>query len=482
MTHPNILLIVLDTARADAFEPYGAPGGSSPVVADLAAAGSLAPRVRAPACWTLPSHLSLFTGLLPRAAGFEARGGMSAHRSYVERLTGGMLPAALSAAGYDTLGLSTNLWISPITGFDRAFDEFEMVRGWRMERVSTPGLRTRARWYGDALRARVDDGAGEAATRLDRWVSRDRSAPFFCFVNLIECHSPYLPPRPFNPLGAGFRLLAAREARRHLNLDAIWRCAAGGPGVSGGALERMRSLYAASVRQLDDWLGRVLEMLERRGLLADTQVVVTSDHGENLGEDDLIGHAFSLDERLLRVPLVTAGPARLPDAEITSLAGLPGWLAELAGLGEQRFPAPPSDVAVAQFDAPVGPGDPRVAEALARWGLEGTRAQEARKRLTTSFACAAENDLKLVRRRGREELFDLASDPLEQNPVVVGPGQERTHGSRLTPLREALDRAESGAAPDEPGPEASADGSQAEPASAEERARLEEQMRLLGYL
>src|SRR5206468_1313962 len=117
------------------------------------------------------------------------------------------------------------------------------------------------------------------------------------FVNVVECHSPYLPPRPYHAVSVIERLRAAEEARRYLNLPAIFRACAGGFDVPEDALDRMRRLYAASVRYADDWLERLLARLEEAGLLDDTLVIVCSDHGENFGERDLITHAFSLDDR-----------------------------------------------------------------------------------------------------------------------------------------------------------------------------------------
>lgn len=481
MTAPNLLLIVFDTARADAFEPYGAPPGSSPAVAQLASAGAAAPLTHSTACWTMPAHMSLLSGLLPRSAGFEPAGRMRDYRPQVARLGSRMLPAVLARAGYSTLGLSTNMWVSGVTGFDGGFGEFEFVRGWRARKVSAQGLRTRAAWYLEALRARVDDGAGELAARFEDWLRRSPPRPFFCFVNLVECHSPYLPPRPYNPLAAPDRVRAAYEARRYLNLSSIWKCSTGGFDVPEGAIARMRQLYSASVRQLDDWLARVLEALDRQRLLGDTQVVVTSDHGENLGEGRMLSHAFSLDERLLRVPLVTAGPGSLPPGGLASIRDLPAWLADLAGLAEHPFPALGPGPAVAQFDTPLSPGDPRVAQTLDAWRTPAGARDEVARRLTTSFDCATDGRLKLVRRHGGEELFDLEADPLEERPAAVGEAEERRHGERLAALRGALAAADAELAvarvcEGEGGP---AEGQEPSP---EELAQLEAQMRMLGYL
>src|SRR5687768_16946117 len=93
--------------------------------------------------------------------------------------------------------------------------------------------------------------------------------------------------------------------------------------------------------------------LDRHGLLDDTQLVLTSDHGENLGDGNLLGHAFSLDDRLIRVPLVSAGPSPLPTDSVMSLTRLPRFIAAAAGIDAHPFDdGLPDGVAVAQLDAP----------------------------------------------------------------------------------------------------------------------------------
>jgi arylsulfatase A-like enzyme len=459
---PNILLIVLDTARADAFEPYGAAPGASPAVADLARSGRALPEVRSTACWTVPSHASMFTGLLPRAAGLDrAPGGMPAGcRPVMEGQADGVLAEVLRRNGYRTRGISTNLWITPGSGFATGFDEFRTVETTRQTEMVGTRLRSRAAWALDALRARSDDGAAEAGRILRGWL-RERGGddrPSFWFVNLIEAHSPYLPPRPWNDLGARDRLRAAAEARRHLTLGEIWRTCLGGLEVPAEALERMRHLYARSVRQLDDWLGATLEAVD----LEETLVLVCSDHGENLGEGGLIGHAYSLDDRLTHVPFVAAGPGS--PAAMSSLVELPRVVATAAGIERHPYAGALPGAAVAQFSAPVDPGDARI-DAVAGWGLD----DGALARLTMSFECAAAGGLKLIRAGERLELIDLEADPLEQAPRAIDAAAAPPH------LLAALDHPAARA-------QAEPAGGALSEASPAERQRIEDQMRTLGYL
>ena len=474
---PNVLLVVFDTARADAFEPYGALPGRTPAVAQMAATtnGFAHDAMYSTACWTLPAHASLFTGQLPRAAGF-ATGTPPVFKKAMDAYPADTLPDALRRAGFDTAGLSANPWISEATGFDRGFDQFRFLETERNTQLNARMPWDRAAWLLNALRARVDDGATAIEQLLEVW-SRERSRkPFFWFVNLMECHSPYLPPKPYSPVGPIGRIRAARDASRHCTLDAIWRVNCGGWDIDDGALERMRAMYDASIGQLDAWLARVLQHLDSAGVLDDTIVIVTSDHGENFGEGRRFGHAFSLDNRLLHVPFVSMGPEPLEFEPVASLASVAGALVRALDV-DAEFLQEASDqagVAVAQLDAVGAADDPRAKAAAQRWGL----GEEAIRIGTSSYACATDGRLKLVRRAEGEELFDLEVDPLEAGALIVDPAIEARFGTRLEPLRRALDVAatrEMTAVNDD-----STDEHDEQDDA--EVAALEEQMRLLGYL
>lgn len=448
----NVVLIVFDTARRDALEPPRAPA-----VADLGRRGVVAANAHSAACWTLPSHAAMFTGLLPRAAGLArapARTPQSC-RPVVEGYRDRLLPEVFRRAGYATAGVSANLWIGEHSGFDTGFDVFRSVESGRQGGLHDPSLRARARWALEAARARVDDGAGAARSILEEWSARE---PFFWFVNLNECHSPYLPPRAYSDIGLLGRLRAAEEARRYLTLEAIWRACAGGLEVPEEALERMRHLYARSVRLMDDWLADVLGSLDARGVLDETLVVVTSDHGENFGENGLMAHAFSLDERLTHVPLVAAGPGAEELSGLVSLADLPRALARAAGIRHPWGPDLCSGVAVAEFDPPTGPDDERAQRVVADWGV----GEAGMRVMTTPLTSATDGSSKLVRRGDVEQLFDLDCDPLEQHPLDPS-------DPRADQLRAALD----------PAPAVLEAQGEASP---EELAEIEERMKLLGYM
>jgi arylsulfatase A-like enzyme len=484
---PNVVLVVLDTARADALEPYGAPTGASPALAELGRRGSAAHNVFSTANWTFPSHVSMLSGRLPRAAGLYRVGD-----DVVERMTAlapQLLPVVLQDAGYATRALSANPWIHPSRGFDVGFDEFVAVQGSHRhsgfnagagagDRLSRLGqARAAAPRALDAVRARADHGAAEAADVVRRWVDTvDRSRPFFWFVNLLECHSPYAPPRRFARLGPLDRVRAAFDHEHVNGLLALWAINSGARAVEPQRLERMRRAYPGGVLAADAWVADLLTELDRGGVLGDTLVVVTSDHGENLGEAGRVAHSLWLDDRLVRVPLVSAGPVALATDGVTSLASLPRLIADAIDVRDHPWqrPAFPAGVGLAQFDPPVPRQDPRFGELRDQLALD----DYAVWRLTTPSTCATDGTLKLVVEGAEEWVYDLAADPDEVAPTHVDGRSAVGYGDRLTLLRHAA----RSALPGEQQTVPSSTASQAAMAFGPADDSMAERMRLLGYL
>jgi arylsulfatase A-like enzyme len=459
---PNVLLVVMDAARRDAMTPYGAPPSATPAIDEVARRGRAVPRAYATSSWTLPSHASLFTGLLPRTLGLaQPPGGDPASaRPLLARAADRLLPAVLREAGYRTHGFSANLWASGRAGFDTGFDSF----------TYRPVDRAQRGWALEALRARTDDGAAAIREALTQSIAQTApGAPALWFVNLVECHSPYVPPRPFNDLGALERVRGARDSRRYLGFEAICLQVARRSAIPEGSLQRMRHLYAQAVSYMDAWLADILGALDAAGMLEETLVIVTADHGESFLEDGLVAHGFGLGEQLIHVPLVMAGPgADTVGDEVFSLARLPGVIGTSAGLegqpwGDRDLPA---GVAVAQYDGISAADDPRIVAFAQKWSL----GEDEVRRLTAGFTAVTDGRHKLVTDdRGAEWLYDLEADPFERAPLSDAGVADR--------LRAALAGGAAPFADDRPTREAAMPA-----ASPDEIAALERQMRQLGYM
>jgi arylsulfatase A-like enzyme len=331
------------------------------------------PLARAAAPWTVPSHASMFCGLSPfvhGVTGGAARGldgGLASLAPSINGHADRWLPEVMRRNGYRTFAISANVWVTPQMGFDLGFDEFHPVgvagvaprgappppsRGAR--RLVPSGIRARlkgpVRQLGDARNGR-DFGLRAALAHL-RHEARGGpgDAPFFGFVNIMECHAPYLPPGPFNPLKGVERLRAPAYARRYL-LDAHTTAYnLGAAEVPDAALAAFRSLYAGEVAYADTFLAGMTAHLTAEGLAMHTLTLVTSDHGENLGEDHLLGHQLSLDPRLLHVPFAVAGPGAPtePPSGAWSTAGVPRLIADAVAIDSPW--ETPGPIAVSQYE------------------------------------------------------------------------------------------------------------------------------------
>ncbi|HVU73310.1 MAG TPA: sulfatase-like hydrolase/transferase [Mycobacteriales bacterium] len=485
---PNVVLVVLDTARADALEPYGAATGASPVLADLARAGTTVLRAYSTANWTYPAHISLLTGLLHRDLDLvdplSGEDAIARNSDRVAATASRSLAAVLGGAGWHTRGASANPWVTPGTGFE-GFDDFAVVAGTRRHQHTpshaTTGIRSALRnarlaaeRAADAVRCDTDDGAAELEQIAARWIYEVQPGrPFFWFFNVLECHSPYQPPRSFAQLGPLGRIRLAGDHARYGSVEQIGRINCGMDEIPPDAVARMRAGYRGGVLAADAWLGRLLERLDAAGLLDDTVVIVTSDHGENLGESGRIGHAYWLDDRLVHVPLVVRGPVTWDATATTSLVSVPRLLAGSLGLTDHPWDDDPSrdGLAFAHHQRLVAADDARLRALVA----DGTADAYAAWRMSTATTAVTDGRLKLVREGSEDWLYVLADDPLELAPLRVDGHVVAEHGSDLARLRDAADRHDWAAAPAFTAPRVS-----------RPRAALSDdvadRMRLLGYL
>jgi arylsulfatase A-like enzyme len=480
---PNVLLVVLDTARADHF---GALGGKlhTPGFDSVADRGRAVVAIST-SPWTVPSHASMFTGLLPfdhgvtGAAAVTPDRRLASLRPAIEANRERWLPGVLRAAGYRTVGISANVWITREMGFDLGFEEFHPVgmarvtpRGaepdhhWRLRDMAPEGLRVRAkraaRYLRDARRGR-DFGSREALRVVGEIAGGpDDGRPWFLFVNVMEAHAPYLPPAGFGELAPRDRLRGPAVNHRYLGDTYV---AAYNVGATDDLLKEdlrlLRRLYAAEIEYVDTFLSGALEALDAQ--LDRTLVVVTADHGENLGEDHRLGHVAALDDRLVQVPLAAAGPgAPALGSRVTSLDELPRVIASAAGIADHPYGRPDNgEVAVAQYESAWNHLR-RASEVTQRYPLT----DEQQRALRSPAVLATDGRVWLVRTRSEERVWTSVGE--ESQPD----GSRATDGS-LRHLREALDRA--GAEP--AGRVAPAAG-----VSPEEEAEIESRLHELGYL
>ena len=403
---PSLLLVVLDTVRADRLAPYGHARVTTPRLDAWARAHAVRyTNARSPSSWTLPAHASIFTGLLPgehgathvrRAPGEEHP---QQHLALPLRPEIPTLAEVLREEGWQTAGIFANhVFLGRDYGLDRGFEHHDARRGsWvgaPRERASR-AYRTLVQRAGFALlpgHVPYQD-ARSVTDRALAWLRGRRPDRFFLALNYMDAHAPLLPPPPFDGL------FEERRPRDPLAPED----------------ELLPLLYDRELAFLDAELGRLLDALVELGLHEDMAVVITSDHGEAFGEQGFWHHDWTLYESVVRIPLYVkpVGPraAETSDEEV-SLADVPGLA--LRALGRDGAPGRGwhGEWYRMASDA-VQRGDPRLAG----------------KDLDRDLVAWIEDGLKLiVSSSGEVEAYLLAEDPDERRPVPLAP--ERVEAAR----------------------------------------------------
>lgn len=409
---PNVLLIVLDTVRADALGVYGAPRAATPNLDRLAQRGVLFDHASSTAPWTLPATASLMTGRLPSELSAD----------WLSPLDGRFptLAEFLSARGYASAGFVANYkYCTEETGLSRGFAHYEDHELSLAEFAECTALGRRllfSPWlpqlgcYHDPVRKSAAD---VNAAFLD-WTARQSKRPWFAFLNYLDAHDPYAAPPPFDahrPADAAQRTVL----RFWWFLDRVT--------LEPGDVPLNQAAYADCIRYLDAELGRLFDALEQRGALEDTLIIVTADHGEHFGEHGLYLHGNSLYEPLVHVPLLMIWPDQIPHGERVdlpvSLAAVPATIQDLVAAGNGPF----DGVSLAQAWRSGGDSladRPVMAEVLTP--PITPPCQGASPIFRGSMRSVRLGNLKLIQNAdGGRELFDLALDPLEQRNLAPLP-------------------------------------------------------------
>lgn len=394
---PNIVLVVLDTVRRDYTDLGGSDASSTPVLDRLAAEGTAFTNVWANGPWTVPSHASIFSGLLP-----------SSHRctghNHLFETESPTFAELLSESGYETAAFFSNPWLtSRLTG---------MLRGFEEHCVNPVD--------GMTIFHRGDQGGPETIRNVEEWLSeRDRSRPFLLFVNFLEPHLPYDPPDEYRE--AHLADLPADEV-----FETMWALEynAGVRSFDGADMGRAARLYAGDVHTADGHLGDVLELLGQLAEEENTVVMVTSDHGENLGDYGFMDHQFGLFETLIEVPLVIRAPGRLPPGrrdDPVMLSDLYDTVLELAEIEE----GPDTPHSRSLLGPPANPDRPIVAEYIGANAALLRALRELNPDLDTSRVELAFSKVRVdsmeftVASDGSQTLFDLAADPERTRDIAA---------------------------------------------------------------
>lgn len=424
-SRPNIVLIVLDTVRADHMSVYGYGRKTTPGLERFAARATLYRYAFAASNFTLPSHASIFTGLDPRTHGAtNLLPGLSYGESLDARFE--TLAERLAAHGYLNLAVSANFgYLQPDFGLHQGFHFYDA----RQPSVCLPEQRRHTLRFGlrrllglvtatDALEQRF-----RRASEINEAVSglldqaRDTRAPFFLFINYMDAHDPYLPPPPFNTLFEG-RTPGFRPEHWEAAHERIVR---GAPGISNAEQTHFSSQYDGAIAYLDSEVELLIKEFQKRGLFENTMIVVTSDHGEALGEHGYLGHGWSLHNHQVRVPLIIKYPGqregRVSEQNASHVDLMPTIL-DVVGI---EFPPDLHGASLRRMEEEAR-SRPVYSEAY----LGADKIHDPRRqRAIVSWAIVSAERTKLISiSDGRLEFYDLNNDPSERQNLAAHQPQQ----------------------------------------------------------
>ncbi len=449
----NVVLITLDTVRADHLSLYGYGRTTTNTLEQLATRGVRFDRARSTSPWTLPSHASIFTGRLP-------------HELKVDWLApiGAPFPTLakyLGEHGYSTCGFVANtLYCGYDTGLSAGFTHYEdytlpqmdaflmaqltqrpllgffQLHAWVNGRLNSGSLDSLAGFVSTYVFSGKRKDAETVNTDFLNWLSRRRQTdrPFFAFLNYFDAHAAYFPPRP-SDYRIGLRPSTPADYMALSNWETIDK-----PSLPEHFKALALDCYDDCIMYMDEQLNLLISSLGQQGILDNTVLIVASDHGEGFGEHDLYLHGDSLYRQEIHVPLLIAMPPSKPAvgrvAEPVSLRDLPATIVDLLGLGSgSPFPGqslagrwdrskPVSSAPVVSELQSSNPTKPNQGRSPARNG---------------GLTALAIDHYTYIEGSGTEELFDERTDPHERHNLA---GDDSTK-AELARFRDEIKRLKS---------------------------------------
>jgi arylsulfatase len=401
---PNLVLIAIDSLRADHLGSYGYGRPTSPHIDTLARSGTRFEHAYAPSSWTLPSVASLFTSQLPSEHGA---------RAWMNPVALGMpaLAGILRRAGYRTIGVSGNfVHVSRATGLARGFEVWERLL-FHLDVGEDDPLLVLDRRDGGRVGVRAPS-AEEVNAAVLAHLPAAGERPLFLFVHYMEPHSGYAPREPHRSAFA--RDSAAHARGEPATSEYVTALSRGERTADAGERQRLVDLYDAEIAVVDEAIGALLDALRQRGYTDDLVVTVVADHGEEFADHRGYFHGVTLHRESLRVPLVIRdfrdpGPG-VVRSDPVDLLDVPTTLLALAGV-----PAPPPMRGRDLFDAEAVGHRDLVAQLDPDPIFEKNVAPRRQRQAFLRWPWKV-----IVDADGRAEFYRVDRDPAEVSPMGAG--------------------------------------------------------------
>ena len=370
----NVIVLVIDTLRADKLRPFNPRTRvKTPAIDKLASEGVVFELAQSPENWTKPAVASILTGLHPQT--HQQKTGDAALPSSAE-----LLSEHLKGEGFATGSFIANGYVSDRFGFDQGWDD-----------------------YSNYIREGKSTEAEDVFENAGNWIEAHKDGRFFAYIQTIDPHVPYDPPGEYLQMYDPSEY--AGQVKPRMTGDLLEKAKRRPPQVVFDARDkrRLKALHDGEITKHDHFFGKFLERLRALGLSDDTLVVVTSDHGEEFDDHGSWGHGHSVYQELLHVPLMFRLPNRLPAGQkigdAVSTLDIAATVTELLGVPEMAG----------------NEGHPLVGLMMGEAGTRPTVAfsdfQDDRRVITSA------RWKLIVRGNLTSTMFDLAADPLELNQL-----------------------------------------------------------------
>jgi arylsulfatase A-like enzyme len=425
-SRPNVILLTLDTVRADHLSLYGYSRDTTAHLIHLAESATLFTHVSAAGDMTLTSHAAIFTGTY--ASWNEAKPISTHDQATPISAAYPTIAEILGKQGYSTAAVIANFgFLRPPWGLDRGFQVF-----YRQHPLSLlPGGKEYCIRFGarellshftdtaefDVQYLRAEDVNRRAYRFLDHAGHSGR--PFFLFINYMDAHYPYVPKTPYDRLFPG----KDRSIPHGRGTELFEELANGRGRISPNERQNFTSQYDGGIAYMDAQIGDLLSTLKQLHLYDNTLIIITSDHGEALGEKNLLGHWLSVDQDQVNVPLIVKYPGQSQKRVVESRVGHTDILPTIVDVTRATPPKFVQGVSL--------PGG--VANEHRKYFSESFP-QTLNKRFDRIERAIYEENFKFIESTaGRRELYDLTADPGESKDLCSA------EGARCSRMQEELD-------------------------------------------
>jgi len=421
MSPPNIMLISIDTLRADHLSCYGYHRLTTPNFDQIGEESVIYENAYSTGAWTPPAHASMVTGFYPSVHG-------TVHNNRLRKQIR-TLGELLCDQGYKTAGFVNNSQVGELVGLERGYETFiEVWKGTQGKSIASRAINYVIRNTRELIGTN-DHGARRTNDIAREWIAENKNNPFYIFLHYIEPHNPINAPHPFK------NRYWNKNSRRHIDNQKVYLvaqnpliCFTDNIRLNDEEITALKALYDGEISYTDHKIGEFIAYLKKEHIYDETLIIITADHGEHFGEHNLYSHVASLYEPIVHIPMIIKYPAwfnkRGRISNLVQLIDIYPTVADTVGLNRESFRGIHGQ---SLLDTDMNDGYHRYI--IAEWEgripsfvsrrMKDQKAKQIVQRFREPIIMMRERNYKyILHAGGGEELYDLETDKSELNNIV----------------------------------------------------------------